>query len=387
MHSSDPMGPTPGRILLNGNAETLERFARLAARTLGDSQHRDPRIRQQGTVLICTGAWGSGERNDGALRRSLADAGLGGALPNLELYSTLQAFLAQRPVVAALYEEHTTVWWALFEAYSEENSATVARMRDAWGRALERAPNTDFLELLRLGERQAPGPRTRPTSAFLEAARARQIQRAITTLQEADARHAEALQDLWAHFHLAAGLEFDPLWRSLRQQLIEAILTASAIVIPGGSPSKLLLGLRFFQLGGALSEALRRGTSFFGTSAGAMFLGRRLVIFNDRAEPRQEFQLLENGLGLIEGLQIFPHCTDRVQTEDRANLAYLAARFRQRLCVGLNQGSVLRLEPTAGRWSAHSVGEEDVVVFDPDGIKRRAAPGEAVPLLQGAPIP
>jgi hypothetical protein len=61
------------------------------------------------------------------------------------------------------------------------------------------------------------------------------------------------------------------------------------------------------------------------------------------------------------------------------NLAYLAARFRHRACVGLNQGSVLELVPSNGRWKGRSVGDEDVVVFGHTGEKHRFPPGSAVP--------
>ena len=43
---SDPMGATPGRVLFNGNAETLDRFVNLAHTTLGASTHPDPVTRE-----------------------------------------------------------------------------------------------------------------------------------------------------------------------------------------------------------------------------------------------------------------------------------------------------------------------------------------------------
>lgn len=387
MHS-DPMGDAPGRILLNGNAESIERFVKLAHRTLGPSRHRDPAVREREAVLICTGAWGPTELNDAALRRGFARTGRGlrgRFVNNLGVYTAMMTFLAERDVVRTLYDEHEQVWWALFKAYTAENGATVARLRDAWQHASEKLPGVTMHELLHLGENLPPGPRTRPVSVFLKGAYAAAVGRAVQALQEADERHARTLSELWTHFHLAAGCEFDPLWQELRAGLVQRILDASCIVLPGGSPSRLLVGFRFFQLEGVLVEALRRGTSVFGTSAGAMAFGRRVVVFNDRANPREEFQLLENGLRVVEGLQIFPHCTDRVQTDDPANLAYLAARFRHRACVGLNQGSVLELTPAGGRWRARSIGEEDVVVFGPLGEKRRYGAGEEVPEIQGVP--
>jgi len=107
-------------------------------------------------------------------------------------------------------------------------------------------------------------------------------------------------------------------------------------------------------------------------------LGRRVVIFHDRKTPRQEFELFDNGLGLVGGLQVFPHVDDRLQTGDPHNLAYLAARFRHRVCIGLNAGSTLALQAKSGGWEAWSAGDDEVVRFGPDGNKDRYA--------QGAPV-
>lgn len=381
--TSDPMGESQGRVLLNGNAETLDRFVSLAHRTLGPSTHRDPITRERDQVLICTGAWGRTERNDAPIRKGFAATGRGQDgknIINLELYTSVQTYLEKRDVVRSLYEEHEHLWWELFHSYSDENSSTVQHLRDAWKRAQEKTDAPSMARYLADGERLPPGPRTRPIQQFLRASYAGKLQRVVRTLREADARHEEHLGDMWSHFHHAAGIEFDPYWQELRRELVRKILQSNVIVLPGGSPSTLLVGFRFFNLGGVMNEALRRGTSFFGTSAGAMVLGRRVVIFHDHREPREEFQLLENGVRLVEGFQFFPHCADRVQTADPANLAYLAARFADRWCVGLNAGSVMQLIPRDGRWDASSVGDEDVVVFGRDGEKLRFAPGDSIDL-------
>jgi hypothetical protein len=382
VQSSDPMGERPGKILLNGNAESIDRFATLADRCLGPSTHRDDGLRERDGVLVCTAAWGPTERNDAAVRRAFARLGRGQKgkhVENLGIYTAFQRFLAERPVVQTLYEEHEEVWRELYASYTLENDATVARIRALWERAKTVLPGVSFADLLSDKEDLPPGPRTRPTSVFLRTAYSRQLERAVADLWDADERHASGLKQLWTHFHLAAGIEFDGMWQELRQGLVQKVLDTSMVVMPGGSPSRFLIGWRFFAMEYVVTEALRRGISIFGTSAGAMCLGRRVVVFNDKGNPRQEFQILENGLRLVEGLQIFPHVTDRVQTDDPMNLAYLAARFRHRACVGLNQGSVLELVPSNGRWKGRSVGDEDVVVFGHTGEKHRFPPGSAVP--------
>ena len=378
----------PGRVLLNGNAESATRLATLARNVLQHPRHRDPQVRENGPLLVVTGAWGAGERNDGPVREALQRVVPRAHPPiNLELYTFMRMFLARRPVVDALYKEHLDVGMELAQSYNAENDATVGLLRDVLSRSQSRLEKVSLPGMLAMGDQPPPGPPTRPVDHLLRVELASQLRRSILHLQLADDRHSVTLEDLWAHFHLAAGLEFDDLWLSLRRRLADRILGSSAVVLLGGSPFRLLEGLRFFQLAPVLAEALRRGTDFLGTSAGAMSLGRRVVVFHDKRQPRQEFSLLDTGMGLVHGLQVFPHVTDRVQTEDMANLAYLAARFRHRACVGLNAGSLLMLEAVAGSWFGTSLGDEDVVVFGHDGTKHRYPLGAPVPEVGLEPEP
>ncbi len=371
------MGPGAGRVLMNGNAETTARFCALGSRAAGPSRHRDPKLRAADRVLIVTASWGRGELNDGALRRGFAEQQRGEA-DNLRLWTAMSAFLGQRPIVRGLLSEHTAAWEQLREAYAVENDALTGTMRDAWARARRSLGIQHFPRLLKRGDRQLPGPPTRPVHHLIEHALAQQVQRNIDALVHADDLRAQGLRELWEHFRLAAGLEFDSLWQEQRLVLEQRILRSSLVALAGGDPSVLLTALRFFDLDGVFVEAIRRGVHVFGSSAGAMVMGQRVIIFHDRRLPRQEFLLLDNGLGLARGVQIFPHVHDRLHTEDPFNLAYLSARFRHRLCVGLNAGSTLALQPHQGQWLMWSAGDEDLVVFGPEGNKLRAAPGKRI---------
>jgi hypothetical protein len=115
-------------------------------------------------------------------------------------------------------------------------------------------------------------------------------------------------------------------------------------------------------------------------SAGSLVLGERMIVYHQHEGA--EFELLERGMGLVRGVQLFPHCMERVQTDDPDNLAYLAFRFHDRACAGLNEGSYLLLEYDArGELRARSVGERDgVYVFDRDGQKKRYDADAEIPL-------
>ena len=379
MNTSDPMGPDAGRILLNGNAETPERFCQLAHLGAGPSRQRDPLMRRQDRVTLVMASWGRGEGHDGPLRRAFAACGRG-QVTNLGVFRGLVRLLRERPVIRGLFDEHEAAWNALYEAYSEENDSLVAGLRSAWERSRKELGATSMHNLLQTGDRHRPGPLTRPVRILVEHAFAQQLKRYVEALVQADDRRSWALSELWDHFHLAAGLEFDSLWHELREGMSRVLLDSSLIALTGGDPAKLLVALRMFRLQPVLLEALRRGAHVYGSSAGAMVLGRRLVIFHDRRAPRQEFQLFDNGIGLVGGFQVFPHVNDRLQTEDPHNLAYLAARFRHRVCLGLNGGSTLGLEADQGSWRAWSAGDDDVVRFGPEGTKIRYAPGQSLPV-------
>lgn len=384
MQANDPMGPDAGRVLLNGNAETTARFCALAVRAAGADRHRDPAHRAAGRVVLITASWGRGELGDDGLRRAFAALGRH-RVGNLALRSAMVAVLRERPVIRDLLAEHEAAWVHLKEAYAAENDALIHTLRGGWERARHALGVGSLRALLSGGDRHAPGPPTRPVQHLIEHALSQQVQRLVEALVRADDRHALDLRELWDHFHLAAGLQFDPLWQQHRQRIASDLLGASLITLTGGDPVTLLTALRFFRLDDLLLEAVRRGAHVFGSSAGAMVLGQRVVIFHDRRRPRQEFLLLGRGVGLARGVQPFPHVTDRLQVDDPFNLAYLSARFRHRLCVGLNAGSTLALQPSGGRWQFWSAGDEDVVLFGPDGNKLRVPPGKRIITSAGPP--
>ena len=113
-----------------------------------------------------------------------------------------------------------------------------------------------------------------------------------------------------------------------------------------------------------------------------------IILYNDYAEDRHhatDFEFFENGFGIVNRLQVFPHCMDRIKTDDPDNLAYLAHRFQSSCCVGMNQESYLLMESvTEGgqkRQRFTSVGEKDgVYVFDRFGRKVLKKMGEEVAL-------
>jgi hypothetical protein len=374
-----------GRLLVNGNMGSMEGFLRAVAPfVLGSAPHgRSPQ------VLLVTAAWGQGEFGEGPIRAALNDIGVparweGGfdrQVQNLCAWHVWRRWLQDHPHVAAVDAELRAVEAATRGFYLEKTSFHAERIRRAVAFARQRVHGFR-LGHLPLVPRDGIRPEvTLSGRELLRHAISRELIHDLHDLQANDARMMQALRDAEDSLAARTGLHCDPAWLEERRKLSERILEADAILFFGGDPGALLHALRFFDLGPALRETLRRGATFCSISAGSLVLCERIILYDDHSpDPeRREFRLYDQGFGLLGGLQVLPHCMDRIHTHDPDNLAYLARRFAQKTCVGLNQDSFLLVEPGEGR--ATSVGSGDAVyLFGPDGVRQRFDHGERVPM-------
>ena len=86
---------------------------------------------------------------------------------------------------------------------------------------------------------------------------------------------------------------------------LAALRTARLLVLPGGSPSRLLDVLRSTAVGELVAERLADGAVVMGSSAGAMVLCAWTVL-PDRPGPSGG-PAVEPGLGLVPDLLVLPH--------------------------------------------------------------------------------
>lgn len=81
---------------------------------------------------------------------------------------------------------------------------------------------------------------------------------------------------------------------------LAALRRARLVVLPGGSPARLLAALSESGIGSLLADLLEQGGAVMGASAGAMVLGSWTVL------PGRRLDVVP-GLGLVPGIAVVPH--------------------------------------------------------------------------------
>ena len=375
-----------GRIIVNGNARAEADLIFGTREAILNSRHQDEEVRQEKTTVLVTAAWQDNEHREQHIKKALYDIGMqpryedgfDRRLVNLSVYHAFAEFRKREPRLASLYAERDDLIGRTRAVYLEKNAFYTAQLRRAFGHLRQFAPNKELSQVLA----KTPATRHRIPGRFrghelLMDFLSEDLGDTVSRLVENDHRLTRLITDLDQQFREGVGLAYNDTWQTLRQGLVGTLLSASTVLIFGGNLEALHRCLNFFDLRGAFVEALRRGTTFVTVSAGSLLLCERIIIYDDFAQGK-EFHLFDRGFGLVRSLQIFPHCDDRIQVDDADNLAYLAHRFGERRCVGLNEGSYLLLEQD-DEHKAVSLGTEDgVYVFDRSGKKRRYDHGEAL---------
>ena len=86
---------------------------------------------------------------------------------------------------------------------------------------------------------------------------------------------------------------------------LEALRTARLVVLPGGSPSRLLTALQDTGVAEVLAALLASGGAVMGSSAGAMVLGSWTVLPDRRGHDG--VPSVVPGLALVPGVLVVPH--------------------------------------------------------------------------------
>ena len=125
----------------------------------------------------------------------------------------------------------------------------------------------------------------------------------VTALAGAPGREYDTANRNGVAHYRAAGAEDvtgAPDVRSDPAGALAALRRARLVVLPGGSPDRLLSALTSTPVGELVAALLADGGSVMGSSAGAMVLGGWTVLPEGRAR-------IEPALGLVPGVLVVPH--------------------------------------------------------------------------------
>ncbi|MCH9650121.1 MAG: Type 1 glutamine amidotransferase-like domain-containing protein [Deltaproteobacteria bacterium] len=187
----------------------------------------------------------------------------------------------------------------------------------------------------RLLRRSAP-------SEFLDEER----REALDAVRHLDARHEERLGRIHREFDEQWQESFQDAIQRDRAEIAEILSNSSALAIAGGHVAVLLNRLRLFGI-----TELRGELPIVAWSAGAMVLGKKVVLFHDRPpQGAGNAEVLETGLGLFDDVLPLPHASYRLRLEDPVRVSLFVRRFAPAACVTLDPGDQLAL--SQGHWQS-----------------------------------
>jgi len=242
---------------------------------------------------------------------------LGGRAVNLELHRRGDAVFAADPEFAAAYRRRQ-------ELFREMQAIYALRLDAAMAACTALAARTGHPRLLE-EERAA----------------------ALDVVRTLDDTHAARMGEVHA--------EFDTRWRPLERDALRAeraeisrlLDGVDALAIAGGHVAVLANRLRLFDV-----LQLSNDRPVIAWSAGAMACAERIVLFHDHPPyGTGHAQVLDQGLGLADGLVFLPHARRRLDLGDAARVGMFARRMVPRAAVVLEDGAALTWRLGAG-WTA-----------------------------------
>ena len=383
-----------GSIVFNGNIQLETDFIEAFKSQILDSKHEDPAVRQSRKVLLITAAWQKREFQEAHIKRALYgigiqpqfDGGYDQNIQNLSIYHDFNFFRKKEAGLYWLYHSKQQVIQQVKLFYREKNAGLIRILQSQLtllkesfkGMSLARALGYDVVQ----GQTRLHS--LKPIELLYHYA-CQDIQASMEKIRENDAQMLKVCHEIDEYFFTTSQVAQDPLYQTLKRQLEERILTSNSIFIFGGHIAVLWNRLNFFKLKEAFQTALARGANFYTVSAGSLCLCDYLVVFDDNSNEwtgssrMYDFELFDQGFGLVTKVQLFPHCKDYIFMEDPDTIAYTAARFNHSMSVGLDQNSFLLMETYRDGDSEYerfsSVGkDEGLYVFKSSGeieIKHR----------------
>lgn len=384
-----------GSIILNGNIEFEIDYIYKYKDKLLTSIHEDEQIRRNRKVLLITAAWRKDEHKEEHVKDALRKIGIPSIMrngydvniQNLSIYHEFNRFRKEMPDIYKFYHEKQTNIIAVKNFYRKKNHSLVNILKHQVKQIKEEFPGISFADVMNYNVKEETKRLTeKNTSEHRFHYYCRDVQYTLKHISDMDNEMEAVSREIDDYFFKKSRVEENSLYQEQKKMFEERILSANSIFIFGGHVAVLMNRLNFYKLKDAFRKALARGTNFFTVSAGSDVLCDKIILYGwvdlEHPDPMRDFEYFDKGFGLIQKLTLFPHCLDRIKTDDPDTLSYLAHRFHGSICVGLDQLSFLKLE-TYKDFSGKiyeryvSVGkEEGVYVFDKSGKRIVKSYGE-----------
>jgi hypothetical protein len=233
------------------------------------------------------------------------DGLLGGQSVNLGLYERWLDVLERDREYAVAEREHRTVLDELQQFYLVQ---------------LDHALRATYA----LAQRHDGHPRTRESA----------LTDALAVVNLVDQQHLTRMQEVRQAFYDAWRPQERDVVAEHRAAVQRTLESAEALVVAGGHVDVLVRVLHLFHVAPHLPARV------VAWSAGAMALTDRVVLFHDNApQGPAQTEVLDEGLGLVQGLVLLPHARRRLYVDDLTRMAVLSRRFAPAPCVVLDDGA------------------------------------------------
>ncbi len=261
-----------------------------------------------GPLALITAGWKELEGDDGELRQHLAVPSF-----NLELYRRSEQIFEDDAELGEL---------------ARTRQDTLRRLQEIYRRRLGH---------LMLAARELMSTEGDPE--LLESER----ESAIEAVRALDRHHLGRVAAVHAAFRDRARPQERSSIERARDELVEQIAGADAVLIAGGHVAVLLNRLTQFDLG-----PLLRGKPVLAWSAGAMVASEKVVLFHDRPpQGSGNAEVLDRGLGLCRGVLPLPHARARLDLDDPIRVGLLSRRFAELRAMPLEEGTRIDYQPAA----------------------------------------
>lgn len=275
-------------------------------------QRPQPNLKQAvadvtGPIVAITAGWRHSESEVEPI-----EAELGRTVTPIPAYQWFDGLQRQQPALAAEYKEQQSRILAYNELYRIRLHAAMHAMH----RLLEREQHPDLVGI--------------------------EVERAVAAVREIDDEMLASHDAIRANFPRVQQPWKLPAVMARHRQAKELIESAGAVLVAGGHVAILLNRMHFYGLDKLITRKLAAGGRVVCWSAGAMVMTERVVLFyDDPPEGPSEPEVLDRGLGLIEGAVIFPHAGRRLRLDRTDRLRRLARRFSPSTCIGMENGAHL----------------------------------------------